>query len=83
MHQYSIPSCLSRAHAGPMYSAFGRLPAYLHACKVASILASRLPQHTLQVQRTRVKWKVHLKDGVMRINGRDHLFHTAVGDMLF
>lgn len=37
----------------------------------------------MKVARTRQKWKVHLKDGVMRINGKDHLFHTAVGDMLF
>ncbi len=36
-----------------------------------------------KVARSRQKWKVHLKDGVMRINGKDHLFHTAVGDMLF
>lgn len=36
-----------------------------------------------KVQRARGKWKVHLKDGVMRINGKDYLFHTAVGDMQF
>ena len=67
----------------PRLLCFRKAAAYLHACNVASISASRLPKYTLQVQRTRVKWKVHLKDGVMRINGRDHLFHTAVGDMLF
>ena len=79
MHYGPIPSCLSLAHADPVCPALGRPPAYLHACNVASISSNA----SLQVQRTRVKWKVHLKDGVMRINGRDHLFHTAVGDMLF
>ena len=36
-----------------------------------------------KVTRSRSKWKVHLKEGVMRLNGKDHLFHAAVGDMQF
>ena len=36
-----------------------------------------------KVTRSRSKWKVHLKEGVMRLNGKDHLFRTALGDMQF
>lgn len=33
-----------------------------------------------KITRNRNKWKFHLKDGVMNINGRDYVFQKAVGD---
>jgi transcription initiation factor TFIIA large subunit len=36
-----------------------------------------------KVSRTKSKWRCHLKDGIMNINGRDYLFHTANGEMQF
>lgn len=34
----------------------------------------------LQISRTRNKWKFHLKDGIMNMNGEDYLFQRANGD---
>ena len=36
-----------------------------------------------KVTRTKNKWKCTLKDGIMQLNGRDMLFHTAAGEMQF
>ncbi|KAK2711418.1 transcription initiation factor IIA subunit 1-like [Artemia franciscana] len=33
-----------------------------------------------KITRTRNRWKFHLKDGVMNINGRDYVFQKANGD---
>lgn len=33
-----------------------------------------------QITRTRNKWKFHLKDGIMNLNGEDYLFQKASGD---
>lgn len=33
-----------------------------------------------KITRNRNKWKFHLKDGIMNINGRDYVFQKAVGD---
>jgi len=33
-----------------------------------------------KVQRSKNKWKLYLKDGVMHIGGKDHVFQKAVGD---
>ena len=33
-----------------------------------------------QVTRTKNKWKTTLKDGVMRIGGRDYVFHKGIGE---
>ncbi|CAH8439857.1 unnamed protein product [Schistosoma rodhaini] len=32
------------------------------------------------IHRARNKWRFHLKDGIMSINGRDHIFQKAVGE---
>jgi len=34
-----------------------------------------------KVTRTRNKWRFTLKDGIMHIDGRDHLFHRANGEL--
>ncbi|CAK0758738.1 hypothetical protein CVIRNUC_002643 [Coccomyxa viridis] len=47
--------------------------------QIANILVGQYEK----VTRSRSKWKVHLKEGVMRLNGKDHLFRTALGDMQF
>ncbi len=36
-----------------------------------------------KVTRTKNRWKCTLKDGVMHLNGRDVLFHSAAGEMQF
>ncbi|KAH8854957.1 Transcription initiation factor IIA subunit 1 [Schistosoma japonicum] len=33
-----------------------------------------------KIHRARNKWRFHLKDGIMSINGRDHVFQKAVGE---
>jgi len=33
-----------------------------------------------KVARSKNKWKLHLKEGVMNIKGKDHVFHKAIGD---
>lgn len=33
-----------------------------------------------KITRTRNKWKFHLKDGIMNLQGRDYVFQKAVGD---
>lgn len=33
-----------------------------------------------KITRSRNKWKFHLKDGIMNLNGEDYLFQKAVGD---
>lgn len=33
-----------------------------------------------QIHRTKNKWKFYLKDGVMSIEGKDHVFAKATGD---
>lgn len=33
-----------------------------------------------KITRNRNKWKFHLKDGIMNINGQDYVFQKAVGD---
>jgi len=33
-----------------------------------------------QITRTRNKWKFHLKDGIMNLNGKDYVFQKANGD---
>jgi len=33
-----------------------------------------------KVQRTKNKWKVNLKDGIMHIGGREYIFHKAMGE---
>lgn len=34
----------------------------------------------LQIHRSKNKWKFHLKDGIMNLNGRDYVFSKAIGD---
>jgi transcription initiation factor TFIIA large subunit len=36
-----------------------------------------------KVSRTKTKWRCQLKDGIMNIDGRDHVFHAASGEMQF
>jgi len=33
-----------------------------------------------QINRSKNKWKFHLKDGIMNVNGKDQLFMKATGD---
>ncbi|OON19232.1 transcription factor IIA, alpha/beta subunit [Opisthorchis viverrini] len=33
-----------------------------------------------KIHRSRNRWRFHLKDGIMAINGRDHVFQKAVGE---
>jgi len=33
-----------------------------------------------KITRTRNKWKFHLKDGIMNLNGKDYVFQKATGD---
>merc|ERR1719481_209975 len=33
-----------------------------------------------KVTRARNKWKFHLKDGIMNLNGRDYVFQKALGE---
>jgi transcription initiation factor TFIIA large subunit len=33
-----------------------------------------------KITRTRNKWKFHLKDGIMNLNGKDYVFQKANGD---
>lgn len=35
---------------------------------------------THQIHRSKNKWKFHLKDGIMNLNGRDYVFSKAIGD---
>lgn len=35
---------------------------------------------TSQIHRSKNKWKFHLKDGIMNLNGRDFVFSKAIGD---
>uniref|UniRef100_A0A9L0SPI7 Ral transcription factor IIA subunit 1 n=1 Tax=Equus caballus TaxID=9796 RepID=A0A9L0SPI7_HORSE len=32
------------------------------------------------IHRSKNKWKFHLKDGIMNLNGRDYIFSKAIGD---
>ena len=34
----------------------------------------------LQINRNKNKWKFHLKDGIMNLNGKDYVFAKATGD---
>lgn len=34
----------------------------------------------LQINRNKAKWKFHLKDGIMNLNGKDYVFQKATGD---
>ena len=36
-----------------------------------------------KVSHVKTKWKCQLKDGVMKINGREYLFRSANGEMQF
>lgn len=38
------------------------------------------PSFTPQIHRSKNKWKFHLKDGIMNLNGRDYVFSKAIGD---
>ena len=33
-----------------------------------------------QINRNKNKWKFHLKDGIMNLNGKDFVFQKATGD---
>nr|KAF6484785.1 general transcription factor IIA subunit 1 [Rousettus aegyptiacus] len=33
-----------------------------------------------KIHRSKNKWKFHLKDGIMNLNGRDYIFSKAIGD---
>lgn len=33
-----------------------------------------------QIHRSKNKWKFHLKDGIMNLNGRDYVFSKSIGD---
>lgn len=33
-----------------------------------------------KIHRSKNKWKFHLKDGIMNLNGRDYIFFKAIGD---
>ncbi|CAG2180255.1 unnamed protein product, partial [Oppiella nova] len=33
-----------------------------------------------KITRSRNKWKFHLKDGIMNLQGKDYVFQKAVGD---
>jgi len=33
-----------------------------------------------KIQRVRNKWRFHLKDGIMSLNGKDFVFQKATGD---
>lgn len=33
-----------------------------------------------KITRTRNKWKFHLKDGIMNLNGKDYVFQKATGE---
>ncbi|OXB65628.1 hypothetical protein ASZ78_011513 [Callipepla squamata] len=33
-----------------------------------------------KIHRSKNKWKFHLKDGIMNLNGRDYVFSKAIGD---
>lgn len=35
---------------------------------------------SLQITRSRNKWKFHLKDGIMNIGGKDFVFQRSNGD---
>lgn len=44
-------------------------------------LDTHLPSFPLlQIHRSKNKWKFHLKDGIMNLNGRDYVFSKAIGD---
>lgn len=48
---------------------------------VARNISNLLPHDEhLQVTRTKNKWKTTLKDGVMRLGGRDYVFHKGLGE---
>lgn len=49
---------------------------YLHFLIVYLLIS---PSY-LKITRIKNKWKFHLKDGIMNINGRDYLFSKANGD---
>lgn len=40
----------------------------------------RLNLFFFQINRNKNKWKFHLKDGIMNLNGRDFVFQRATGD---
>lgn len=42
-----------------------------------TLTASSFPP---QIHRSKNKWKFHLKDGIMNLNGRDYVFSKAIGD---
>lgn len=48
-------------------------------CEVwnTSLQLASFPQ---QIHRSKNKWKFHLKDGIMNLNGRDYVFSKAIGD---
>ena len=33
-----------------------------------------------KIGRARNKWKFHLKDGIMNLNGKDYVFQKAIGE---
>ncbi|ELU04277.1 hypothetical protein CAPTEDRAFT_105674 [Capitella teleta] len=33
-----------------------------------------------KIHRSKNRWKFHLKDGIMNLNGRDYVFQKATGD---
>lgn len=43
-------------------------------------ICSHSPLPALQIHRSKNKWKFHLKDGIMNLNGRDYVFSKAIGD---
>ena len=56
-------------------------PAHLARCQAST---RQLPLTTIscpghQVQRTKNKWKVTLKDGLVSVNGREYLFAKCAG----
>lgn len=51
--------------------------------EAASLCSRRPPSFVsslLQIHRSKNKWKFHLKDGIMNLNGRDYVFSKAIGD---
>lgn len=47
-------------------------------CLTPTLFISSL--FALQIHRSKNKWKFHLKDGIMNLNGRDYVFSKAIGD---
>ncbi|XP_048340584.1 transcription initiation factor IIA subunit 1 [Sphaerodactylus townsendi] len=44
------------------------------------IPATQQGTNTYFIHRSKNKWKFHLKDGIMNLNGRDYVFSKAIGD---